>query len=288
MKSWVSVDTNSDFPIQNLPFGVFSLKMESHQLCPRIGVAIGDFILDLFTLHQEGLFVGILDFDTSIFGDASLNRFMSLHPRYWSATRRRLISLLIDDEILGDKVIRSNPNLQAKVLLNRLQATMHLPATIGDYTDFYSSREHATNVGIMFRGPDNALQPNWLHLPVGYHGRSSSVVVSGADVVRPVGQILPPGASTPIFSKCQSLDFELELAVFVGYSPDGSGHANRMGSCLDIESASNHIFGAVLMNDWSARDIQAYEYVPLGPFTGEYSYLVVSCLILLQLLLLLE
>ena len=267
-KSWLTVDTDSDFPIQNLPFGVFSLLTESHQLSPRIGVAIGDFILDLCASHQEGLFVGVLEFDTSIFCYASLNRFMSLHPRHWSATRRRLISLLIDDEIRGDKVIHNNPTLQAKVLLNRLQATMHLPATIGDYTDFYSSREHATNVGIMFRGPDNALQPNWLHLPVGYHGRSSSVVVSGADVVRPVGQILPPGASVPVFSKCQSLDFELEMAVFVGYSPDGSGHANRQGSCLDIDSASHHIFGAVLMNDWSARDIQAFEYVPLGPFTG--------------------
>lgn len=267
--SWINVDIDSDFSIQNLPFGIFSMKINEHNISPRVGVAIGDFILDLFALHQERL-LDSMDFDTSIFGDNSLNRFMSLHPRCWSATRCRIYSLLIDDEVLGDKVIRSNPILQAKVLVNRLQATMHLPAVIGDYTDFYSSREHATNVGIMFRGPDNALQPNWLHLPVGYHGRSSSVVVSGADVVRPVGQILPPGTSTPIFSKCQALDFELEIAAFVGYSPDGSDHANRMGSSLSIESATQHIFGVVLMNDWSARDIQSFEYVPLGPFTGKY------------------
>jgi fumarylacetoacetase len=216
-----------------------------------------------------------LNFDTSIFFDSSLNRFMALSSVHWLSTRQRLINLF---EINGDDAVRSNNSLKQIILHLRNEAMMHIPANIGDYTDFYSSREHATNVGIMFRGKDNALQPNWLRMPIGYHGRSSSVVLSGTDVVRPCGQIKPANLEEPIFSPCQSLDFELELGFFVGNSKTEDNSINKLGETISIDAADNHIFGLVLLNDWSARDIQSFEYVPLGPFTG---ILVFSCIFLL-------
>jgi fumarylacetoacetase len=253
--SWIPVSPLSHFPIQNIPFGIFSTPNSA----PHVGTAIGDFVLDLSVLFEEGLFndVGI---DKNVFGESTLNSFMSFDRTIWRAARNRIISLLADDSE-ADKRLESNAELRNRVLIPMNETTMHLPARVGDYTGFYSSREHATNVGIMFRGKENSLQPNWLHLPVGYHGRSSTVVVSGTDVVRPSGQIQanktdPKQGS--IFSPCLQLDFEVELGIFVG------GQGNPMGKPMKMSEAEDSIFGVVLLNDWSARDIQAWEYVPLG------------------------
>jgi fumarylacetoacetase len=253
--SWVFVNQQSHFPIQNIPFGVFST--ENSKL--RVGSAIGDYVLDLSMLYEGGLFndIGI---SHNVFVESSLNSFMSYDRTIWRATRNRIISLLADDSE-ADKRLESNLGLRSGALIPMNEVKMHLPATVGDYTGFYSSREHATNVGTMFRGKDNSLQPNWLHLPVGYHGRSSTVVVSGTDVVRPSGQI-QANKTDPIqgsiFSPSLQLDFEVELGIFVG------GEGNPMGKPIKMSEAEGSIFGVVLLNDWSARDIQAWEYVPLG------------------------
>ncbi|KAI8971908.1 fumarylacetoacetase [Mycotypha africana] len=184
---------------------------------------------------------------------------MSLGRPVWKATRAAIQTLLSKDT----PTLRENEALVKKVLIPLKDVTMHLPANIGDYTDFYCSRDHATNVGIMFRGKENALQPNWLHIPVGYHGRASSVVVSGTDIRRPAGQKLPAkDAKAPVFGPSSRLDIELEVGWFVGTG-------NKLGDRIDIKNARDHIFGLVLVNDWSARDIQAWEYVPLGPFLGK-------------------
>lgn len=257
--SWVPVAADSDFSIQNLPFGVFCTPPTTR----RVGVAIGDFVLDLAALHNAGLFAGV-GFDSSVFGHRTLNAFMALERKDWRAARRRIFDLLAEGS--PNDSLRNNAALRERALIPRETVQMHLPAEIGDYTDFYSSREHATNVGIMFRGKDNALQPNWLHLPVGYHGRASSVVVSGTDVVRPCGQLQADRedpSKGSIYSPCRLLDFELEMAFFVGGPP------NPLGRPLTIAEAEDRIFGVVVMNDWSARDIQAWEYVPLGPFTAK-------------------
>lgn len=256
-KSWVSYDVECEFPIQNLPYGIFSSTANPS---PRAGVAIGDQILDLSVLALEGHFKGIQN-DGGFFAEPTLNTFMGLGKLAWDSVRATVTTLLSENT----STLRDNAELRAKALVPMAEATMHLPARIGDYTDFYSSREHATNVGTMFRGVDNALQPNWLHLPVGYHGRSSSVVVSGTDVRRPRGQ-LQKDATDPKqgshFSACRLCDFELEMAFFVG-------PGNEMGDSIAMGDADDHIFGVVLMNDWSARDIQKWEYVPLGPFTAK-------------------
>ncbi|KAI9274391.1 fumarylacetoacetase [Phascolomyces articulosus] len=183
---------------------------------------------------------------------------MNLGKPVWRATRSAIQKLLSKDEAL----LRDNTELQASALVKQSDVTMHLPAQVGDYTDFYCSREHATNVGIMFRGKDNALQPNWLHIPVGYHGRASSLVVSGTNLHRPAGQRVTPPSKTPFFAPSAKLDFELEVGWFVG-------QGNPLGKRIDVADAKDHIFGLVLVNDWSARDIQAWEYVPLGPFLGK-------------------
>jgi fumarylacetoacetase len=252
--SWIPVAADSHFPIQNLPLGLFSTAENAKK---RMGVAIGDQIVDLSILLNDGVFSG-LSFDSSVLGQENMNAFMDLSRSEWRELRALMTSLLSSDSTSREQV--------EKALVPMSSATMHLPAQIGDYTDFYSSREHATNVGIMFRGVDNALQPNWLHLPVGYHGRSSSVVISGTDVVRPRGQVaidktdLKKGSN---YSPCRLMDFELEMAFFVG------GKENKLGKPLTMEEAEDRIFGVVIMNDWSARDIQAWEYVPLGPFTAK-------------------
>lgn len=193
-----------------------------------------------------------------VFEQSTLNDFMSLGHLAWKETRSRLQDLLSEN----NPTLRDNTELRESACVDRSKCVMHLPAQIGDYTDFYSSRQHATNVGIMFRGKENALMPNWLHLPVGYHGRASSVVVSGTPVRRPVGQSQPDDTKPPIFGPCKLLDFELEMAFFVG-------PGNELGHPIPINKAHEHIFGMVLMNDWSARDIQKWEYVPLGPFTAK-------------------
>ena len=256
MPSFIDVAADSHFPIQNLPYGVFS-RPDVHG--PRIGVAIGNMVLDLALIEEMGL----LDLpelrQTFPFKSDTLNVFMGLGQPAWRAVRTRIQDLLSDE---GDAALREDQKLREAALIPQAGVTMHLPMEIGDYTDFYASRQHATNVGTMFRGPENALMPNWLHMPVGYHGRASSVVVSGTDVVRPMGQTHPDDDEPPVFGPSRLLDFELELGAVVG-------KGNVLGEPISIGNAHEHIFGFVLLNDWSARDIQKWEYVPLGPFLGK-------------------
>jgi len=253
-RSFVEVSPESHFPIQNLPYGVFRRSGEP----ARVGVAIGEHVLDLTLLDaKQRLNVAGVQ-GHRLFETGRLNEFMAAGREVWSATRARVSYLLRADV----PELRDDATLREQALLPMAEATMLLPAEIGDYTDFYSSREHATNVGTMLRGPENALMPNWLHLPVAYHGRASSVVVSGTDVVRPRGQSKPEKADAPIFGPTRSLDFELEMGVFVG-------PGNDLGTPIPISEAEEHLFGMVLVNDWSARDIQAWEYVPLGPFLAK-------------------
>lgn len=255
LRSFIPVAPDSHFPIQNLPYGVFKPKAGG---LPRIGVAIGEMILDLRVLAEAGLFNGPALAGQSVFEQATLNAFMALGHAAWREARQTLTHLLE----ANTPTLRDNAPLRDAALLPQASVEMLLPATIGDYTDFYSSREHATNVGTMFRGPENALLPNWLHLPIGYHGRASSVVISGTHLHRPVGQTKPTEAPAPVFGPSRSLDFELEMGFFVG-----SG--NALGQPIPIEQAEEHIFGLVLVNDWSARDIQQWEYQPLGPFLSK-------------------
>ena len=252
LRSFIDVAPTSDFPIQNLPYGVFSSK---DGLAPRVGVAIGDYVLDLWELEQDSrLDVGPL----GVFSQPSLNAFMALGPKVWSATRARISELLRSDH----PELRDNRELRARALVPMADVKLHMPFAVSGYTDFYSSKEHATNVGVMFRGKDNALQPNWLHMPIGYNGRASTVVVSGTKVRRPRGQLKPPTAEVPSFGSCKRLDFELEMGVVVG-------QASPMGAMLTEKQAEEMIFGFVILNDWSARDIQQWEYVPLGPFQAK-------------------
>jgi fumarylacetoacetase len=252
LRSFIPVDPASDFPIQNLPYGVFSAR---DGLAPRVGVAIGDYVLDLWELEQDSrLDVGPL----GVFSGSSLNAFMALGPRVWSKTRARISELLRHDH----PELRDNDELRQRALVPIADVKLQLPIAVSGYTDFYSSREHATNVGVMFRGKDNALQPNWLHMPIGYNGRASTVVVSGTKVRRPRGQLKPPTADVPSFGPCKRLDFELEIGVVVG-------QASPIGEMLTEKRAEEMIFGFVILNDWSARDIQQWEYVPLGPFQAK-------------------
>ncbi len=246
MKSFISYSEDCHFPIQNLPYGIFS---SSDNPKPRGGVAIGDLVLDLSALEADGLIA------SNYFSQPNLNLFMGAGKEIWSSVRKQIQALL--DE--GNSSLKDNSELRERVFYKQSEVSMHLPAQIGDYTDFYSSRQHATNVGTMFRDPNNALLPNWLHLPVGYHGRASSVVISGTPVKRPNGQTLPIGEENPVFGPCRLMDFELEMGCFIG-------PGNELGDPISTENAGNHLFGLVLVNDWSARDIQKWEYVPLGPF----------------------
>jgi fumarylacetoacetase len=252
LRSFIDVSPTSDFPIQNLPYGVFS---SNDGRAPRVGVAIGDYVLDLWELEQDGrLDVGAL----GVFSAPMLNPFMALGPKVWSRTRPRISELLRHNH----PELRDNDELRRNALVPMANVKLHLPIAVAGYTDFYSSREHATNVGVMFRGKDNALQPNWLHMPIGYNGRASTVVVSGTRVRRPHGQLKPPTAEVPSFGACKRLDFELEMAAVVG-------QASPIGEMLTESQAEEMIFGFTLLNDWSARDIQQWEYVPLGPFQGK-------------------
>jgi fumarylacetoacetase len=255
LRSFVPVTAESHFPIQNLPYGVFRRRAVEK---PHIGVAIGEMVLDLAVLQEHGLLKSPVLQGGEVFTQPTLNAFMALGRPAWQEARSILSRLLRDSE----PALRDNPALRNQALVPRSEVEMLLPVAIGDYTDFYSSREHATNVGIMFRGPDNPLLPNWLHLPVAYHGRASSVVVSGTDLHRPRGQAKAADAPAPTFGPSRSLDFELEMGFFIG-------PGNELGRPIPIQSAPEHIFGMVLVNDWSARDIQAWEYQPLGPFLGK-------------------
>ena len=252
LRSFIDVAPDSHFPIQNLPYGVFSAK---DGLAPRVGVAIGDYVLDLWQLAQDCRFDVV---EPAVFAAPQLNPFMALGPKVWSSTRARISELLRHDH----PELRDNESSRKRALVPMADVKLHLPFAVSGYTDFYSSKEHATNVGVMFRGKDNALQPNWLHMPIGYNGRASTVVVSGTPVRRPRGQLKPPTADVPSFGPCKRLDFELEMGVVVG-------QPSVMGEMLTEKQAEEMIFGFVILNDWSARDIQQWEYVPLGPFQAK-------------------
>ena len=253
-KSWIDVPENSDFPIQNLPFGIF----ETRNRDARAGIAIGSYIVDLSMLHEEG-FLNMFDGPMSkYFHQPFLNDFIGLGKEMTNSVREKVGNLL-DVE---NSVLRDNLKCKEAILVPMSDAKMLMPVKVGDYTDFYSSKEHATNVGTMFRDPKNALLPNWAHLPVGYHGRASSIIPSGVPIRRPKGQTMPPGADKPSFGPTKRLDFELELAFITGKS-------TALGESISTHNAEDYIFGFVMLNDWSARDIQKWEYVPLGPFLAK-------------------
>ncbi len=253
LKSWVEVPAHSDFPIQNLPFGIFKTRY----LTSVAGVAIGNYVLDLVYLHENGFFDG-LGLPTGIFNQPFLNDFMALGRTKTRAVRERLSELLQHD----NDELKDNVAARELALIPMNEVQMQMPVRIPNYTDFYSSEEHATNVGTLFRDPKNALLPNWKHLPVGYHGRASSIVVSGTPIHRPKGQIKPPDAELPLFCPSKKMDFELEMAFITCTD-------TKLGTSVSAKAAEDHIFGFVLFNDWSARDIQNWEYVPLGPFLGK-------------------
>ena len=252
LSSFLDIATDSDFSIHNLPYGIFSESTDGKR---RAGIAIGEQVLDLSVLEAEGL----LSLNGgSYFGQNTLNAFIDSGRDNWSKARKTIQTLLSSD----CDTLRDNTDLQQKALFQQSDVTMHLPVQVPGFTDFYSSKEHATNVGTMFRDPSNALLPNWTEMPVGYNGRASTVIVSGKDVIRPSGQLKPNADDRPIFSPCKRLDFELETAFVVG-------KGNNIGQPIAVDNAIDHIFGMVLLNDWSARDIQKWEYVPLGPFNAK-------------------
>ena len=253
LKSWVEVPKNSDFPIQNLPFGVF----KTDYLEPVGGVAIGEYIVDLVYLNEHGYLDG-LGLPLGIFNQKYLNDFIALGKPVTNSVRERLSALLRHD----NPQLRENKKDRELALIHMEDAEMLVPVNIGDYTDFYSSEQHATNVGTMFRDPNNALLPNWKHLPVAYHGRASSIIPTGVPIHRPQGQVKGPDDPSPTFGPSQRLDFELEMAFI-------SGSKTSLGESISTSEAANHIFGFVIFNDWSARDIQTWEYVPLGPFLAK-------------------
>ena len=249
MKSWLKVSSKSDFSIYNLPFGIFSTNKKNK----RIGVAIGDHVIDLDACNSLDLFKD-LNIESHVFKNIFLNNFIELGKEITSKVREIIQSELTNDNSL----IKHNSNC----IIPIDSVEMHLPVNIGDYTDFYSSIEHASNIGSMFRDPSNPLLPNWKHLPVGYHGRASSIIVSGKNIHRPKGQIMPLDSETPIFSSSNRVDFELEMGYIIGKN-------SSLGSSISTANSEDYIFGKVLFNDWSARDIQKWEYVPLGPFLGK-------------------
>lgn len=252
-KCWLDVPENSDFPIQNIPFGVFLTKDD----IITIGTRIGNYAIDLGAMQQLNYFEGI-ELTDDMFMQDTLNDFISDGKKTWRLVRNRI----------GDIFDKENPKLRDNkahrdiIIFDINEVEMQLPVLIGDYTDFYSSKEHATNVGKMFRDPENALLPNWLHIPVGYHGRSSTIIPSGIPVHRPMGQTLPNGDTQPVFGPSRLVDFELEMAFI-------TTDANIMGENIPVSEAEDYIFGMVLLNDWSARDMQKWEYVPLGPFLAK-------------------
>jgi fumarylacetoacetase len=253
LKSWVPVENGSDFPIQNLPFGVF----QTSYLHPVAGVAIGEHVLDLVHLHEHGHFDG-LGLPAGIFNQRYLNAFIGLGRKKVGEVRNRISELLRHD----NEELRDNLAEREIALVSMSEAEFLMPVDVPNYTDFYSSREHATNVGVLFRDPQNALLPNWLHLPVAYHGRASSIVVSGTPIRRPSGQIKSNDSTAPVFGLSRKLDFELEVGFVICKE-------NALGVPVPLVQAEEHIVGMVLFNDWSARDIQQWEYQPLGPFLGK-------------------
>ncbi len=254
LKSFVDVARDSHFSLENLPFGVFKSRASEG----RIGVALGDYVVDLSALERAGLFKDLSPETAAATTRDSLNELLALGRPAWRKVRETLQKLLSAETA----TLRDDETLRERVFHRQSDVVMRLPAKIGNYTDFYSSYHHAYNVGTMLRGPESALMPNWKWLPVAYHGRASSLVVSGTDVRRPQGQIKPPDAGAPLFGPTKSLDYELEMAFLIG-------PGNSLGQPVPVDRALDHIFGFVLMNDWSARDIQAWEYQPLGPFLAK-------------------
>ncbi len=251
LKTWVDIPGDTDFPIQNLPFGVYQIEGQS----PRVCSAIGDKIVDILRLSELGYFTD-LEIPKSVFANSYINDFMALGKEKTRAVRDRI------SDLLDEAVDKWNSREMAEHFLRPMsEVEMLLPIRVGDYTDFYSSIEHATNVGTMFRDPDNALLPNWRHLPVGYHGRASSIIVSGTDIHRPMGQ-QKPNDEPPVFGSSRLLDFELEMGFVIGKE-------TALGESVNITNAEDYIFGLILFNDWSARDIQKWEYIPLGPFLAK-------------------
>jgi len=249
MKSWLDIPSNSDFSIHNLPFGIFSTKKKTK----RVGIAIGNYVIDLLVCNSLNVFKE-LKIQNSVFENNFLNNFIELGKDLTSQVRETIQFELTN---VGSK-LKNNTDC----IISMDSVEMHLPVKVGDYTDFYSSIEHASNIGSMFRDPSNPLLPNWKHIPVGYHGRASSIIVSGTNIQRPKGQILPVNSETPIFSSSKRIDFELEMGYIIGKNTE-------LGSSVSTSDAEDYIFGKVLFNDWSARDIQKWEYVPLGPFLGK-------------------
>lgn len=260
IKSWIDIPHGSEFPLENIPFGIIK-----HQNSLRPASRIGDLVVDLYVLAEAGYFDQIIPNNLDVFSQPTLNSFISLGKRKTNAIRLRIQELFSADcSDLSDK-----PKVANRCLLAFSEVEMMMPVQVGDYTDFYSSIEHATNVGIMFRDPANALLPNWRHLPVGYHGRSSSIVVSGTGIHRPKGQTRPHDDQPVVFGPTRQLDFELEMAFIT------TGDT-QLGNSIPVEEAESHIFGLVIFNDLSARDIQKWEYVPLGPFLSKSFGSVIS------------
>jgi fumarylacetoacetase len=249
MQTWIKIDKNSDFSIYNLPFGVYSTESKNK----KIGIAIGDMVLNLEGINKLGVFDD-LNIGSNVFVSNYLNDFISLGKKTTVKVREIVQKELCDTS----SVLRNNNS----IFIKQEDVTMHMPVKIGDYTDFYSSIEHATNIGTMFRDPKNALLPNWKHLPVGYHGRASSIILSGQNIYRPKGQVMLIDNTAPSFQESSRVDFELEMGFIIGKS-------TNLGESVSAEEAENFIFGKVLFNDWSARDIQKWEYVPLGPFLAK-------------------
>ena len=253
MKSWLHTSSDSDFPIQNIPFGIFKTKNTT----PKVATIIGNQVIDLAALAALG-YLNNVKFDQSVLSSRYLNDFMALGKAVTNVIRAT-IQEVFDT---SNDILQSNANHQSQILHQVNEVELLMPIRVGDYTDFYSSRDHATNVGTMFRDPENALLPNWLHLPVGYHGRASSIVASGTPIRRPKGQQIPADSKQPIFGASRLLDFELEMAFIIGKSTE-------LGESIPIANTEDHIFGMVVFNDWSARDIQKWEYIPLGPFLAK-------------------
>ena len=249
MNTWIDIPKNSDFSIYNLPFGIFSTNKNSK----RVGIAIGNNIIDLLACNELDIFKD-LNINNNVFENNFLNDFINLGKNTTNKVREIIQQQLTDES--------SKIKMSSVVIIPMNEAEMHLPVRVGDYTDFYSSIEHATNIGSMFRDPSNPLLPNWRHLPVGYHGRASSIIVSGIDIFRPQGQVMPKDSDKPVFTSSKRIDFELEMGYIIGKN-------SSLGSSITTDDADNYIFGKVLFNDWSARDIQKWEYVPLGPFLGK-------------------
>ena len=262
LTSFLPIAADSDFSLHNIPFGIFHLKSETASQA-RCASRLGDFVIDLAALVSAGLLLLATSPNNNVFAQNTLNNFIALGNEQWAITRVEVRDLFLKDSKLGCS------EYLGKYVHALHDCTILMPVHVGDYTDFYSSKNHAFNVGSMFRGPENALQPNWTWLPVGYHGRSSSIVVSPVEFGRPSGQVKAKTEKVPTFKKSNKMDFELEMVTVIGRN-------NKLGEPVGIQNAKDHIFGYLLMNDVSVRDVQAWEYVPLGPFTGKNCITVVS------------